>query len=472
MPLQTPQEINDGMDRAFDHDALVFDLLDTPEAQRMEYINSTGLAYKAFPGLHYPRKTHLIGAAKWAQRAYDALQDNGAGLPESYRFVLLAAAVLHDIGHGPFSHVLEGIARERHENAASDIVLGKASFVGCSRRYPATQGEPAFVERILEKYQRAKTIPRILEDYGISAGLVADIIAESPAELGLNAFLKELLDGSIFDIDKMDYLPRDSQGANVPEGQVDPMRLLDGLRILEAAGGRHLAIADTNLRDLCHFVAARKYMFAEVYTHRTVLKYESMMREAVRRAKDYFDKNEIDVSFLTDDELFGHLMRANRVSAELAYDIKYGREFLYDEAYALESSDVLSPNDARIRRLAALAAGGAETAVRDRILGIANKGRKKKIKPHEVLVRMRYPYRRPKEWKNKLDLYVYKRRKPSVFAHLRDVVDGRGPIRDSRAREVYYELCKPQTSSYLSVYTKPDAKIREEVGAAANKLFG
>ncbi|MEM7814767.1 MAG: HD domain-containing protein [Candidatus Aenigmatarchaeota archaeon] len=479
------QEINDGIDRAFPHEPIVIELLDTPEVQRTEYINSTGFTYKAFPGLHYPRKTHLIGAAKWAQRAYNALQANGAGLPETLHYTLLAAAALHDIGHGPFSHALEDLlksmGKDSHEAVAAKIVRNEISFADYVLGHPAMQGEAEFVKAALENYRNAKTVPAILKEYGVDNRIVAEILeAKSASELGENAFLKELLDGSLFDIDKMDYLPRDSRGANTLQGDVDPWRLLNGLRLVEADGARHLAIPDTALRDLCMFVAARKYMFAEVYTHRTVLKYEAMLIEAAKRANEHFGKSSIDMSFLTDDELFAHLTRANPVSAELVHAIKYGREFLCDEAYSIESSHVFTGDDPRMLKLCELSAGAsgsdAEEAVRNRILALVNERRKERgspaVEPHKVLVRMRYPYRSPEEWKAKLDMYIYRKKDPSTLAHLREIVDGCGPLRDSRARDVYYELCKPQTSTYCSIFVAHVPGLKDEAKAAAQTLFG
>jgi len=331
---------------------------------------------------------------------FDALQNNDANLPDSYRQIMLAIAMGHDVGHGPFSHALEKVLDKSvpdHAKISADLIRGNNSFLKYFKKNLGFQGRRNFISGILTKYNKLKDIPKILADYGVDRNLVADVLDPKGEVSPRNLFLKELMDNSLIDIDKMDYLPRDSRQANVPEGYIDPSRILNGLRIIEDGDARHIAVADNTLDDVKRFVAARKYMYRNVYTHKTILKYEAMFCEAVKRVTGYFKEKGIEIHFLTDDELLNFLMRSDdRVAVELAYDVKYGRPFLYDEAFSIRSRRV-EPRDRRsdypkICRLNAYLdsrkGGLAEDAVRDDIVNIANRNSAEKIHDHEVLVRV------------------------------------------------------------------------------------
>lgn len=468
------KEINDGIDRAYMYDELIIKLLDTPEVQRTEHITNNGLCNKAFPGINYPRKTHLIGTAKRATQTYQVLKKN-SNIPESYLLALQTLGVIHDTGHPPFAHalrnVIEKTLEKKHEEVSAQIVKGDLSFVEYFSKRPHLLGEENYIKEVLKTYENLPKVPEILDSYGVNSNLVVQVLCPELAKpLSLqNRFVRELIDGSLFDIDKMDYLPRDAKSANIEEGMVDPSRLLNGLKIVDIDNGRHLAVVDTSLDDLCSWVSARKYMYQNVYTHKTVLKYEAMLSEAVKRSTDYFKDNDIEIHLLTDERLLSLLTESSPVSARLIMDVEFGRSLKYSEAFSVKSRKVIEGNEHYDNLInitefvKAQESKFPEDVIRDEIVKIA------KIEPHEVIVYFPYEYKTEEQWKEKLDLYVYSHKEPSIVCSLKDMVEGKAPLQDIKANDVFYELCKPQTSIYFAVYSRPEH--RDKVAKATEKFI-
>ena len=102
-------------------------------------------------------------------------------------------------------------------------------------------------------------------------------------------------------------------------------------------------------------------------------------------------------------------------------------------------------------------------------MAIANAEGGQKVETHEVIVYLPYDYHSKEEWKGKLDLFVYSHRDPSIVCPLRDMAEGTARLVDSKARDVFYELCKPQTSVYFAVYSRSQHK--ERISKATDKFI-
>ncbi len=474
-------EINDGLHLAHEHSDLVRALLDTPEVQRTEFINQTGMAFKAFPSIRYPRKTHLIGVAALAPKAYQAiLKNSSVHLPGAFKSLLEVIMITHDIGHCPFSHGLEKVVDKKtgksHEQISAEIVRGDLSFVEYFSERPHLLGKPEFVAQALEKYKALDTIPQILEHFGVDPNLVVRALCpEIGGELSdQNLFLKELIDGSLWDIDKGDYLPRDARAANIPEGLIEPSRLLNGLSVVEFGEARRVALPDSMLPVLCQWVAARKFMYLTVYHHKTGVKYEAMLGEAVKTSMDDFAEDGIEIHLLTDAQLLSLLTQYNPVSAELALDVQYGRHFKYCESFTILSKEVDERdggNEAyhQLQAVNVFAKKAEEEGadfpldvLRDAIVAEANSGVGEKIQDHEVIAYSPTKFKTADQWKQKLDMLIYAHKDPSIVCTLPDMVDGTAELTDTRAQDIFYELCKPQSRTYFVVYAAPQHKERVE----------
>lgn len=472
------KEINDGVERAGEYSELVISLLDTPEVQRTKKIINNGFCSEAFPSISHSRKLHLIGTAKKAKQVYDALQKNDSNIPSSFLPVMEALGILHDTGHPPFAHALRNIIEDMtgktHEQVSAEIVLGKLSFHDYFSERPHLLGDERYVKHTLEKYRKIKKVPEILHDFGVDPQLVAEVlhpgITSTPLQSS-NDFLKKLIDGNLIDIDKMDYIPRDAAHANIEEARVNPGRILNGLKVVRTPeGGRDLAVVDTSLDDLCMWISARKYLYQNIYTHKTVLKYEAMMTEAVKRSMSYFKEKDIEIHLLTDDRLFNILTYSDEISAQLVMDVQFGRTRKYSEAFAIRSRKVMEGNEYHqtlmgiIDFLNSQETRFPEDKIRDEIIRNAGKD----IQDHEVLVYFPYKHRTREQWKEKLDLFVYSHRNPEKIDHLKNMVGENPVILDSKADDILYELCKPQSSLYFAIYTRPEHA--EDVSRAAKEF--
>lgn len=251
-------------------------LINTPAFLRLQQIKQLGFVYRIWPGATHTRFEHSLGCYHLAVRALRALLLRGerGGLynvaPESIQ-VLVVAALLHDIGHYPYSHTIEELG--------PPIVLHEQ--VGRS---------------IIEKSEIATILER---EYHLSPERVADFI-DPPKARAMHPddeLLGHLLSGAL-DIDKLDYLPRDARACNVPYGGVDVSRLLGALRIHQQDDGqRRIVVTHKGVSPLHSLLHARQEMFDNIYWHHTGRSFQAMLVRAVHDA--------LTAGTLTAEELTG-----------------------------------------------------------------------------------------------------------------------------------------------------------------------
>ena len=223
--------------------------------QRLRRLRQLGLAYLAFPSAEHSRFTHALGALAMGTRAFDELSRNGQGaLGDSaatayQRRLVRAALLLHDIGHGPFSHSCESVLGIRHEARTAELFA-----------LPAVAGA--------------------IGDLDVDAADVLGLIAGDP-QTPYSA-LQELVSGPNLDADRMDYLLRDAYFTGVVTGRYDAEQLVGSLRLFDV-GGRHVVGVDRRgVVALESFVVARYMMFASVYFHHTTRMFERVLHEVLR----------------------------------------------------------------------------------------------------------------------------------------------------------------------------------------------
>jgi hypothetical protein len=232
---------------------------------RLQQVKQLGFVYRIWPGATHTRYEHSLGAYYLMLRALRSLLQRGShgGLvgiaPDSIRTVLVAA-LLHDIGHYPYSHTIEELG--------APIVLHEK--VG---------------RMIIEK----SAIAAILEhDYLLSPERVADVI-DPPKHRALppgDELLSSLLSGAL-DVDKLDYLPRDARACNVPYGGVDMPRLQGSLRVHPCVNGEpRMVVTHKGISPLHSLLHARQEMFDNIYWHHTSRAFQMMLLRAVHEAVD------------------------------------------------------------------------------------------------------------------------------------------------------------------------------------------
>lgn len=223
-------------------------LLDAPEFQRLRRIRQLGMAHMAFQGAEHSRFTHSIGVFALARRVLEQLSKLYA-IDPAIAFVGEIAALLHDIGHGPFSHIIEKFLGRSHEDWGSDILLDPTTRIGQLLRAVDTQ----LPVHLAELYHGNFT-PRY----------IVHIVS------------------SQLDADRFDYLLRDSLMTGVKHGIFDLDRLIHMLRIDES--GSRLVVSDRGVAPVEKYLQSRYHMYRQVYLHKTVVAAESMLLALLQRA--------------------------------------------------------------------------------------------------------------------------------------------------------------------------------------------
>ena len=267
-------------------DDVALALIDTPVFQRLRYVRQLGLAYLVYPGATHTRFEHALGAYHLAGLTLDMLAAEGAlaALPADEPAIVRAAALLHDVGHYPFSHALEEIGLPHHEEVARPLL--------CS-------GPVADVLRArvaLDAPERVHALVR-----GTS---------ESP--------LRGLISGSL-DLDKIEYLKRDARMCGVPYGEVDVDRLVNAFVVLQDPSTERPAVGlrEKGLSALESLLFAKYQMYRNVYWHHAVRSATAMYKRLVA---DALAAGVLDVRTLAGftDEGALHALDGNGVPAVVA----------------------------------------------------------------------------------------------------------------------------------------------------------
>lgn len=229
--------------------ATQFRLIEHAWFQRLRRIKQLGLTHLVYPAALHARFQHSLGAMHLMNRTLDHLVSKGHNIDAQDREDALNAILLHDIGHGPFSHTLENIIVKGldHEQIGSAIIA-----------------------RINEEMD------------GALQGAMAILQGSHPRR-----FLSQLVSGQL-DMDRMDYLKRDSFYTGVAEGYINLDRLMAMLDIADD----ELVIEAKGIFTIEHFLAARRMMYWQVYLHKTVLAAEYMLSKIMLRARNLLKENQ------------------------------------------------------------------------------------------------------------------------------------------------------------------------------------
>ena len=235
-----------------DEGRLIVSLIDTPEFQRLRRIRQLGLAYFAYQAAEHSRFTHSLGAFHLAARIIAKLRLDYEIAPEE-QIAVRVAALLHDIGHGPFSHVIESILGFHHEQFTIEAVLSDETVVG----------------KTLQAFS-----PELAND-------VASIIRGDFGRRALGQLVSSQLD-----VDRMDYLLRDSLMTGAKYGIFDLEWIIKSIEINETDD--HLYVSTPGIYAVEDYLQARYYMYRQVYFHRTLRSAEAVLRVLLRRSLHLF----------------------------------------------------------------------------------------------------------------------------------------------------------------------------------------
>lgn len=248
----------------FEKNGLVNKIIDTVEFQRLKHIRQLGLSYFTYPNALHSRFTHSLGAYWFSKRLAKILE-----MTKDDEEKLSIAALLHDIGHGPFSHALEG-----------RIMPGK-THVQISKE-------------IIESGEHS--ISSLLKDYGFEPKEVSKILTSGT----IPEYLHKLI-SSQMDVDRFDYLLRDSLLTGNPHGRFDIERIIHTIRLTE---NDEIYISKGGWYAVEHYLTCRYQMHKQVYYHHSTLAAEELVNKTIGRTKYVFEKGN-----LTLDERFAPILK-------------------------------------------------------------------------------------------------------------------------------------------------------------------
>lgn len=235
------------------------DLIQTPEVQRLRRIRQLGIGHLVFPGAEHTRFGHALGAMALMQDALSNLVEKGTPIAPEESTAALAAALLHDIGHGPFSHTLEHefIANYNHEDMSRELILA------------------------------------LNERFGGALDLALEIFDGTYQR----PFLHQLVSSQL-DMDRLDYLRRDSFYTGVVEGEVGVQRIIKTMRAHPQSGGpgSRIVIESKGIYAVENYIISRRLMYWQVYLHKTVLAGDQLLRAIFARIRHLLDHDPVDVS--------------------------------------------------------------------------------------------------------------------------------------------------------------------------------
>ncbi|MBN2603303.1 MAG: HD domain-containing protein [Candidatus Thermoplasmatota archaeon] len=302
--------------------AVFSELIETPELQRLYNIKQLGLAHLVFPGAHHTRLEHSLGAYHLAYKTADAL-----GLDTYEKELVGIAGLLHDVGHGPFSHTLESILRTTfgvdHVDLTEQLILGKYDVF-----FPDEKD-----------FTSVDCISDVLENYDVDPVEVVKIIRGNGCK---KRYLCQILNSAI-DVDQLDYIIRDGYYTGVAYGTIDIERYLNTLMIKD---GNYLAISKKGISVVESIFMARLLMYSSVYFHKTVRIAELMLSKAIELL---YGKEPFDFFKMTDSELINDLKRFGAFQNKIVTCLKYRK--LFKQAYVASSGELQRNQIEKIKAL-------------------------------------------------------------------------------------------------------------------------
>ena len=261
-------------------DKFIYSLIQHPSVQRLNRIKQLGMASYVYPGAQHTRFHHTIGAMYLMDVALRNLQDKGHDITKDEYRGALAAILMHDVGHTPFSHLLEKtLTNNVHHEDISLVIMKK-----------------------------------INEDRNGELQTAIDIFTDKHPK----SFFHQLVSGQL-DVDRLDYLQRDSFFTGVREGSIGAARIMKMLDVVDDK----LVVESKGIYSIENFLMSRRFMYWQVYLHKTAVGAEQMLINIIRRAKElvrngdklfaspsllYFLNNEVEINHFNTDEAINNFL--------------------------------------------------------------------------------------------------------------------------------------------------------------------
>lgn len=262
------------------HYEVIWNCLDSKEFQRLRRIRQLGGDFQVYPTAEHSRFSHSLGVYEIVRRMVTEVKSLCVELTEYEKVCVMLAGLLHDVGHGPFSHAFEHITNHSHEEYTAKIILGNTELNAILR--------------------------------AVSEKLPQDIvfIIQHTHE---NDILNQIVSGQL-DADRMDYLLRDSYFTATSYGQFDLERILRTMRVRKTNEGRKVIVVKyTGIHSVEDYIMARYQMYWQVYYHPVARSYEAVFIQLFNRLKDIF---KVDKDYFEDMKVLIPFLEKSEVSVE------------------------------------------------------------------------------------------------------------------------------------------------------------
>ena len=259
------------------HYEVIWNCLDSKEFQRLRRIRQLGGDFQVYPTAEHSRFSHSLGVYEIVRRMVTEVKSLCVELTEYEKVCVMLAGLLHDVGHGPFSHAFEHITNHSHEEYTAKIILGNTEL-------------NAILRAVSEKLPQD----------------IVSIIQHTHE----NDILNQIVSGQL-DADRMDYLLRDSYFTATSYGQFDLERILRTIRVRKTIEGRKVIVVKyTGIHSVEDYIMARYQMYWQVYYHPVARSYEAVfiqlfnrLKDIFKCVKDYFEDMKVLVPFLEESEV-------------------------------------------------------------------------------------------------------------------------------------------------------------------------
>ena len=289
---------------------VVWNCLDSKEFQRLRRIRQLGGDFQVYPTAEHSRFSHSLGVYEIVRRMVTEIKSLSMELSEYDKICVMLAGLLHDVGHGPFSHAFEHITNHSHEDYTAKIILGGTEL-----------------NRVL-----TEVYPRLPED------IVSIIEHNHP-----NDILNQIISGQL-DADRMDYLLRDSYFSATSYGQFDLERILRTMRVRKIDENKKaLVVKYTGIHSVEDYIMARYQMYWQVYYHPVARSYEAVFIQLFNRLKDIFKENK---EYFSDMKVLIPFLEKNVVSVEEYFKLDEN-SLLYCCALIQDKEDKIATDLAR-----------------------------------------------------------------------------------------------------------------------------
>jgi len=267
---------------------IIYDLINHKYFQRLRRISQLGLSYLVYPGAQHTRFQHALGSLHLMDKAIQQLTNKGHEITSTEQEALRICILLHDIGHGPFSHALEKI----------------------------------LVNEINHEQLTLMFMKHLNEEFNGKLSISIEIFKNTYKK----KFLHQLVSSQL-DMDRLDYLKRDSFFTGVTDGNIGTERIIN---MLNVANG-NLVIEEKGIYSIEKFILARRLMYWQVYLHKTVISSENMLMKLIKRAKFLISNGE--EIFITSNLLYF-------LNDDFLEDLNRGQKRIIEQFAQLDDYDI------------------------------------------------------------------------------------------------------------------------------------